>query len=357
MRNFAACCVATFASVLAAQEPAAAPQTAPQEAPQTAPQPRYDPLRIQAGDLPESVLRTVTDPARDREIPLRIHLPTSTDAAPVVLFSHGLGGTRDGSGFLGRHWAARGYVAVFLQHPGSDASVWRDVPLGQRMAAMQRAASAQNLALRCADVTAVLDAIERWNADSDDACHGRFDTTRVAMAGHSFGAVTTQAVSGQTAPLVGAKWTDRRIDAAIVLSPSSPRRGDAEKAFGAVHVPWLLMTGTRDTSPIGDQDVASRLRVYPALPPTIDRFELVLDGAQHSVFTDARLPGDGRRDPAHHTAICAIATAFLDAYLRDDAQAKAWLLGDGARSVLAERDRWQAAERRRNDEPKATKPK
>ena len=56
------------------------------------------------------------------------NLPTNTAPVPVILFSHGLGGNREGSKFLGEHWAARGYVAVFLQHPGSDDSVWKGKP-------------------------------------------------------------------------------------------------------------------------------------------------------------------------------------------------------------------------------------
>jgi predicted dienelactone hydrolase len=69
---------------------------------------------------------TVHDAKRDRYLPVRVYLPANRTPAPVVLFSHGLGGTRNGSRFLGEHWAARGYVVVFLQHPGSDDSVWRD---------------------------------------------------------------------------------------------------------------------------------------------------------------------------------------------------------------------------------------
>ncbi|TVS18352.1 MAG: hypothetical protein EA424_11055 [Planctomycetaceae bacterium] len=55
-------------------------------------------------------------------------------------------------------------------------------------------------------------------------------------------------------------------------------------------MPWLLMTGTHDTSPIGGQTVKSRLAVFPALPPG-DKYELVLDSAEHSAFTHRRLPG------------------------------------------------------------------
>ena len=83
---------------------------------------------------------------------MRVYLPTNTTPAPVVLFSHGLGGSRAGSAFLGEHWAARGYLAVFLQHPGSDESVWKNEPLAERMQAMNQAASVDNFLLRVQDV-------------------------------------------------------------------------------------------------------------------------------------------------------------------------------------------------------------
>src|SRR6185369_15465404 len=86
----------------------------------------YDPLAVGAGANPSQIDLTVHDAGRDRDIPLRVYLPTNSVPAPVILFSHGLGGSRAGSVFLGEHWAARGYVAVFVQHPGSDDSVWRN---------------------------------------------------------------------------------------------------------------------------------------------------------------------------------------------------------------------------------------
>jgi hypothetical protein len=39
--------------------------------------------------------------------------------------------------------------------------------------------------------------------------------------------------------------------------------------------------------------------------------------------------------------IRALSTAFWDAYLRNDKEAKAWLDGDGPKSVLEPDDRWQ----------------
>jgi enterochelin esterase-like enzyme len=306
----------------------------------------YDPLALPEAKPPHPLDLTVQDTARAREIPVRFYLPAQTNAAPVVLFSHGLGGNREGSSFLGRHWAARGYVAVFLQHPGSDDSIWKDEPLLQRSRAMRSAASAKNFGLRVQDVPAVLDQLTEWNGETGHPLAGRLDLRRVGMSGHSFGAVTTQAVSGQAWFGGRQPYTDARIGAAIVFSPSAPQLGTAASAFGRVNIPWLLMTGTRDIARLGGEtigasDMAERLAVYPALPAG-SKYELVLHEAEHSAFTDRALPGEsGRRNPNHHRAILALSTAFWDAYLKEDAAARAWLDGGGPRSVLEEQDRWQ----------------
>lgn len=302
---------------------------------------KYDPLRLEPGARPTVMDLEVRDELRGRTLPIRLYLPAGKEAAPVVLFSHGLGGSRLGSAYLGEHWARRGYAVVYLQHPGSDESVWRGVPLAQRMAAMRRAASGANFLLRVKDVPAVLDQLEKWNREPGHALVGRLQMDRVGMSGHSFGAMTTQAVSGQSFPGIGQLYTDKRIKAAVMFSPSSPRSGSAASAFGSVRIPWMLMTGTLDVAPIGDQDLKSRLAVYPALPGG-DKYELVLYNAEHSAFTERGMPRDrASRNPNHHRAILALSTAFWDAYLRNDAAALAWLRGEGPRTVLEPKDAWQ----------------
>ncbi len=305
----------------------------------------YDPLALPEAASPAPLDFKVQDPKRERALPIRVYLPATKQAAPVVLFSHGLGGSCQNNPYLGKHWSARGYAVVFVQHPGSDESVWRGQRPGQIPMAMKQAASLENFMLRVADIPAVLDQLTLRHADEAHALRGRLDLTRVGMSGHSSGAVTTQAVSGQSLLVGGARFTDPRIKAAVAMSPSVPAAGSAERAFGSVTLPWLLMTGTKDIARIGAMtiggDLDSRLGVFPALPPG-DKYELVLHDAEHGAFGERSLPNEGaNRNPNHHRVILALSTAFWDAFLKGDAEARAWLNSESPRSVMEKDDKWQ----------------
>ena len=275
----------------------------------------------------------------NRQVPLRIYMPEQSNA-PVVLFSHGLGGSNQGNKYLGNHWAGRGYVAVFMQHAGSDANVVKDARPLQKLSLLKKAANGENAQARFQDVKATIDQLEKLNQEGSFA--GKFDLEKIGMSGHSFGAVTTQAVSGQNFGPRGQMFTDRRIRAAIAFSPSPPTYGYNSSTFAKVNVPWLLMTGTKDNSPIGSRtDPASRRVVFKDLPSSGRFYELVLEGAQHSAFSERSGWRDGAKNPNHHKAILAISSAFWDTYLSSDKSAEAWLRGDGPRSVLEQADVWQ----------------
>jgi len=301
----------------------------------------YDPMAVSANIKVKIIDITVHDKARVREIPIRVYLPSVDSPLPVILFSHGLGGSRETCAYIGEHWSARGYTVVFLQHPGSDNSVGKGLRLRKRMKALKNAGNAHNLQLRVQDVDVVLDTLDKWNTTDGHKFKGLLELKKVGMSGHSFGARTTQAVSGQRFKGEKATFTDSRIIAALLMSPSSPSDGTPKEVFSKVSVPWMLMTGTRDSAPFGAADVKSRLAVFPALPPG-GKYELVLFEAEHSAFTASAMRRRAKaRNPNHHQAILAISTAFWDAYLRKDTVARKWLDGDGPRTVLEKRDAWQ----------------
>ncbi|MEP3478310.1 MAG: dienelactone hydrolase [Fuerstiella sp.] len=277
----------------------------------------------------------------DRIVPLKFYLPKDSQPAPVILLSHGLGGSREVGQHLGEYWAGHGYVVVAMQHAGSDESVWKGVRLRQRMAELKKAASRKNFMARNQDVKETLNHLQKLNKGSEQF-RGRFDMNTIGMSGHSFGAVTTQAVSGQNFGLTGKQFTDARIKAAMLMSPSPPAVGFSDQTFGGVDIPWLLMTGTKDSSPIGrNSDPESRRKVFQGLPAANRCYELCLWEAEHSAFSDVRASGRKRNlNPNHHVAIHAISLAFWDAYLRQSEDAKKWLQNNGPRKVLEAKDSW-----------------
>lgn len=281
------------------------------------------------------------DARRDRVVPLKLYVPNTDKPVPVVLFSHGLGGSRNNNGYLGRYWAQAGYVAVFIQHIGSDESVWMDAAPRDRLAAMQAAASARSTLDRYADVPFVIDQLEKWNAEEGNPLHGKMELSKIGMSGHSFGAVTTQGLMGQRFP--GDRTVaDPRLKAFVLFSPSSHRTTSPETAFGQISKPVLCMTGTKDVSVIEKGlDPLSRQLVYKALPAG-DKFQLVFENGEHHAFGDSDRPGI--EDQAkHHPAIQKISTAFWDACLKGNEKAKAWLQSATPKTELSldPKDVWE----------------
>ena len=241
-----------------------------------------------------------TDPARGRELPLRVRWPAGDGPCALVLYSHGLGGSREGGDAWGNTWAEAGMAVLHLQHPGSDSEVLRS-----GMAALRTAATPQQLLARVADVRFVLDELARraaqppWSRVRQDA---------IGLGGHSFGAHTVQALAGQRFAQPGS-LADQRLQAFVALSPSPGRGGlSLAQQFGAIERPFLAVTGSLDDDPLGRDgavalDGASRAQVYDGLPSG-QRGLLWLDGADHMTFAgNARQPirwagARGARDDA-----------------------------------------------------------
>lgn len=113
-----------------------------------------------------------------------------------------------------------------------------------------------------------------------------------------------------------ARLAGPRLTAAEFFRPSSPRWGSPEQAFSRIAMPWLLITGTKDSSDMVSIDAGSRRAVSPALPPGGES-ELVQYGASHSAFSDRPRPGAGESPPPnHHRSILAPSAASRDGYLR-----------------------------------------
>lgn len=277
------------------------------------------------------------DRQRQREVPVKIYYPKeSAGPSPVIIFSHGLGGSRDGYEFLGRHWASYGYVSVHIQHKGSDTAVWRNAI--SPMPAMREAAlDAENHRNRPRDVSFAIDQLKQLDGQ-ESPLKGRLDLKRIGVGGHSFGAYTSLAIAGQkfiTPEGEQLSFADPRVKAVIAMSPPVHRKkGQLEKVYDAIHLPCLHMTGTNDQSPIGLTIAADRRVPFDSINGA-EQYLVIFKDANHMIFSDRRHRSDLHRTLSpFHDLIRMSTTAFWDAYLRDDAQAKHWLAGGGVSSAL-----------------------
>jgi predicted dienelactone hydrolase len=264
-------------------------------------------------------------------VPVKLYFPGSGKGPfPAIVFSHGLGGTRDGYEYLGRHWASHGYVCVHLQHKGSDDSTWKGKkhPLEEMRKAVRNPGTA---IARPLDVRFALDQLEKLNKD-DPKWKGKLDLAKVGLAGHSFGAWTTLACAGQVFFSVTGKPVSQpepRIKAAIAMSPSAPPgKTDLEKAFGSIKVPIYHLTGTRDDGVAITQTKPADRRVPYDHIKAAPQYLTVFEGGDHMVFAATRRLGAGKKDAVFHDLIRMSTTAFWDAHLRGDDKALAWLRSD-----------------------------
>ena len=280
----------------------------------------------------ESLSLDWNDATRQRPVPVKIYLPKSGNGPfPVILFSHGLGGSREGYAYLGNHWASHGFVSVHLQHLGSDSGVLQGAE--QPLAALKTsAANPTNAINRALDVRFALDQLTNLNADAGPL-HGRLDLKHIGLAGHSFGAHTTLAVAGQGANLTGGRFADARVTAAIAMSPTpSPRPGTAP--YVTLTIPVFHMTGTLDDSPIGNVTAAQRRIAFDRCAFS-EQYLVTFTGADHMVFSGRGAQrADRTRDAQFQKLICASSTAFWNAHLKGDANCQHWLTEGGFAAAL-----------------------
>lgn len=266
------------------------------------------------------------DVARDAE-------PLDEGKRPLVVLSHGSGGTRHDMHWLARALVESGFLVVAPAHPGNtfgDHDILRALEPWQRPR----------------DVTAVLDALlahPTWGP--------RVDASRIAIVGHSAGGYTALASVGATYSIAHAEakcrvavgdptcdlvkpidrssidyshsgddYSDPRIRAAVAFAPAVGEAANPETAR-RVQRPILIIGAKRDQLTPFDGHAAH----WHSLLPTSTL--LTLDDADHYAFIAPCLPhgavvAEACRDPvgfdreATQRALIGKVRAFLIDALR-----------------------------------------
>ncbi len=250
------------------------------------------------------------------ETPAFVGFPVIRDAQPtpaphpLIVLSHGYGGSWRNLAWLAGELAGRGYVVAAPDHPGTTTF---DMQSSDIVALWQRPR----------DISRVIDTLL-----ADPALAGSISPDRIGAIGHSLGGWTVMELGGgrldaeavmkecpqQFGPVycrtftalgigrdaasiaaLGADLGDARIRAIVTLD-LGPGRGLTSSSLAAVKVPVLVLGAGENVDPetAGKASIAATNKdsVYLAehLPPTTTQFALV-PGALHFSFMQLCKPG------------------------------------------------------------------
>lgn len=245
---------------------------------------------------------------------------------PLLVFSHGYGGSGLSAVFLNEPLASRGWIVAAPDHHDRHSAV--------------RIRTGRNENLDRRDFLRHAGEISRSGPD-DRAPYlyrleelklvlGRMlaskpfgqsiDKNRIAVGGHSFGGFTALGLCG-TIP----EWRDDRIKAVLLFSTGAGGYLFTDKELAAVKMPSIYFLGEREKDQLRASATMAELadKVYRNLSPP--KYFLEIRGASHFSFNNGFVDNPRARllsgADAHFDLIRRYSIAFLETYVagRNDA--------------------------------------
>lgn len=271
--------------------------------------------------------------------PLVCRWPTGKIPAGIVIFCHGLGANGREYATLSHDWAAHGYFVVHPTfddaievvaaqspelglNPADDLRRWVTLPAVR--AHMHHVLHAPDSWVRRVKTVGVI--LESLRDILAATCGCPDVPLPIAIAGHSFGAYTSQLLAGVTADLPDhspRSFADDRFAAAIIISGQGrDQQGLRDGSWDSFTLPALTLTGTLDRGANGG---GWEWKSEPfSQASATDQYLAVIDGGDH--FLGGFDEDDWRpANPAQAAAVRQITLGFLDAILKRDNKARAAL--------------------------------
>lgn len=255
----------------------------------------------------------------------------SSGPFPLLVFSHGYGGSGIGYVFLAEALAARGWIVAAPDHNDRDSAVrirTGPVPEFNRVRFLRHAteisrsgpADREAYAYRWDEQKLVLDRMVE-----DETFGSLIDPRRIAVGGHSFGGFTALGLCGTIE-----SRRDERIQAVLIFSSGAAGYLFREEELAAVRMPSMLFLGEAEReTPRGDRMMAEIAEtVFGCLPKP--KYFLEIEGANHLSFNNNVTDRPSLGTEESFDVILRYSIAFLERHVRDRAEAE---------GVLEARDR------------------
>ena len=318
-------------------------------------EPGYDPApTIHDAAKPREI--SIHDEDRGKDLLLTVRAPADAiGPCALVIFSHGAGGSGDAFEHLSVSLAQRGYVVVHPWHSDSIALATRngEPPLDPGRG-LDQIVSRVSIPDRIADIRLI---IRSTDAIANALGAGfLIDPARVGLAGHSAGAMTTQAAAGVSFTPQRRARAARAISVpipgisafAVISGQGTTAPSLNENSWAEIDRPMLVVAGSRDTSPVSKEiPPASRRHPYEFAPADGLKFLLYIEGATHDSYqgsVNAQFLREEKPENAEwiERVTTLSVVALMDAYIRRDPDAERWLKAGAVREIPGGILEWRA---------------
>jgi pimeloyl-ACP methyl ester carboxylesterase len=263
---------------------------------------------------------TLNDAVQGRDVTLRVLYPDGAGPFPLVVYSTGAFCWPQMYDRVTTHWVSHGYVVITPNHLDSPNN-----------AELRPDQLVDLLPSRLRDVSFVVDELDEISEQANIA--GKIDAERIAIGGHSFGAVISMVKTGlYLKDEYKGSWGepyDARFQAAVLMSAPGPGMEQmTDNAFDGLSKPLIATGGTNDVGRVdpGEYPRAEWRTVAYQLAPPGDKYSIIVQDADHYLGGLICNPErGGEPDPEGVAIVRAMTTAFLDAYIKDDAAALEFL--------------------------------
>jgi predicted dienelactone hydrolase len=286
-----------------------------------------------------------------KQLPLKIYYPQGQGKFPVIIFSHGTGGSKDSYSRLGEFWASHGYISIHPTH--ADSLALRGETIGEgnlRRILASILKDSDSWQERASDISLIIDSLSKIENQAPQL-KGKIDSDHLGVGGHSFGAYTAQLIGGATIDIPngpkGKSFADHRVKSVLLLSPQGTgQQGLTRSSWDQMKLPMMVITGSLDG---GAQGQGPEWKKEPfEFAPLGNKYLIFIQNANHFSFggnlvqerglgdasenlsgttsNEPRIsPRRGRQQELIFDYVKITSLAFWDGYLKDNNNAQDYL--------------------------------